>query len=290
MAPEVISANKSSFPADIWSIGATAVELAEGGPPYCEFPAPKAMIEISQRGFLGFRNVDYFSEAFADFVFSCMQKDPHQRPTAEELLEHAFIRQIDGLDRTETFGELPDTKIDFEQLLQQCEEEEEKPEAAEASPAGLPRPAERRTIAPGAADNRKPRTGYKTFQPPVKKGEIKEPEEIYKGTKGTERKSDAAAAPGGETVQPIVDKVQPAEPAEKPKEEVQKPAEPVEKVQQGQPAEAKRPSPLVVGLIVALVLVIVLGVRKGAVAFGLMAVVYYGVVHMQGAKPKPKQD
>jgi serine/threonine protein kinase len=123
MAPEVIQNQKSSFPADIWSVGATAVELAEGGPPYCEFAAPRAMVEIAQNGFLGFRNGGYFSEAFCDFVFACMEKDPKVRPTAGQLLRYPFITQIELLDRQEVFADLPATEIDFARLLQVSMEE-----------------------------------------------------------------------------------------------------------------------------------------------------------------------
>ena len=128
MAPEVIQGEKSSFPCDIWSVGATAIEMAEGGPPYCEFPAPQAMLEISTNGFIGFRNNGYFSEAFADFVFKCMDKDPKRRPTARDLLSHPFIEQTKRLDRREVFGDLPMTTIDFAKLLEMGEEEEDQEE------------------------------------------------------------------------------------------------------------------------------------------------------------------
>ena len=126
MAPEVIQGAKSSFPCDIWSVGATAIEMGEGGPPYCEFPPPTAMLEISTNGFLGFREGACFSEAFADFVFKCMNKDPHRRPTARELLQHPFIRQTERLDRKAVFGDLPRTQIDFAKLLEMGEEEEDE--------------------------------------------------------------------------------------------------------------------------------------------------------------------
>ncbi|KAH0788299.1 STE family protein kinase [Histomonas meleagridis] len=128
MAPEVIEGRKYSFPADIWSVGTTAVELAEGGPPYCEFPPTRAMVEISSRGFPGFRNGNSLSDEFQDFVSRCMVINPAKRATPEELLQHPFITQINNLDREDVFYYLVKDEIDFSKLLEDEEEEEEEEE------------------------------------------------------------------------------------------------------------------------------------------------------------------
>ena len=36
-----------------------------------------------------------FSQAFRDFILLCLSKEPEQRPSAEELLRHEFIRMYD---------------------------------------------------------------------------------------------------------------------------------------------------------------------------------------------------
>ncbi|KAH0788623.1 STE family protein kinase [Histomonas meleagridis] len=118
MAPEVIDAQKYSFPADIWSVGASAVELAEGGPPYCEFPPTRAMVEISVHGFPGFRNSSVLSDCFQDFVSRCMIINPAKRPKPEELLQHPFVRQMDEYDREAVFYPLVKDEVDFDKLLE----------------------------------------------------------------------------------------------------------------------------------------------------------------------------
>ncbi len=35
-----------------------------------------------------------YSEEFRDFVRVCLQKDPHKRPMAEQLLTHPFITKV----------------------------------------------------------------------------------------------------------------------------------------------------------------------------------------------------
>ena len=103
MAPEIINGNKYSTPADIWAVGATAVELFEGHPPYSEYPPMKAMVMIATHGFAGFKPESKPSKEFEDFVYRCMTIDVQQRATIPELLQHKFLKDAEDIDREKIF-------------------------------------------------------------------------------------------------------------------------------------------------------------------------------------------
>ena len=116
MAPEVILGQTYDYSADIWSLGATAVELAEGAPPYCEFQPIAALQQITTKGFKGFRQ-QRFTREFEDFVWKCMDMDSGNRPTPQELLEHPFVKRIETMERTPVMEKLLSTNMDFKKLM-----------------------------------------------------------------------------------------------------------------------------------------------------------------------------
>ena len=99
MAPEVVQGMKYSYPADIWAVGITAVEMAEGSPPYSEYMPTKAMIDIVTRGFPGYRHPELHSDELKDFIDKCVKVNPEQRWTADQLLEHPFLQRVKGMNR-----------------------------------------------------------------------------------------------------------------------------------------------------------------------------------------------
>uniref|UniRef100_A0A7S0BQJ8 Protein kinase domain-containing protein n=1 Tax=Rhodosorus marinus TaxID=101924 RepID=A0A7S0BQJ8_9RHOD len=79
--------------ADIWSIGITAIELAEGAPPMKDVHPFRALFVIpSQPPPTLSVNPANWSNAFHDFVKCCLQKDPALRPSVEDLLKHEFLQ------------------------------------------------------------------------------------------------------------------------------------------------------------------------------------------------------
>ncbi|OHT07990.1 STE family protein kinase [Tritrichomonas foetus] len=122
MAPEAINNQMYSYPVDIWGMACTAVELAEGAPPYCELEPVQAMQKISMKGFPPMRYEEHFSEDFKDFVYSCGKMNPSDRPTLSALTQHPFIKRTEKLDRAKVLEPLMKTQMDFKKLKELLEE------------------------------------------------------------------------------------------------------------------------------------------------------------------------
>uniref|UniRef100_A0AAQ5Z2U7 non-specific serine/threonine protein kinase n=1 Tax=Amphiprion ocellaris TaxID=80972 RepID=A0AAQ5Z2U7_AMPOC len=109
MAPEVILAmdeGQYDGKVDIWSLGITCIELAERKPPLFNMNAMSALYHIAQNESPALQPSEW-TDYFRNFVDSCLQKFPQDRPNSEELLKHAFVQRerpesvlIDLINRT----------------------------------------------------------------------------------------------------------------------------------------------------------------------------------------------
>lgn len=93
MAPEVILAmdeGQYDGKVDVWSLGITCIELGERKPPYFNMNAMSALYHIAQNDSPTLGGGEW-SDVFRHFVNSCLQKNPTDRPTAVNLLQHPFM-------------------------------------------------------------------------------------------------------------------------------------------------------------------------------------------------------
>ncbi|XP_026135514.1 traf2 and NCK-interacting protein kinase-like isoform X1 [Carassius auratus] len=115
MAPEVIACDENpdstyDYRSDVWSLGITALEMAEGVPPLCDMHPMRALFLIPRNPPPKLKSKKW-SKKFQMFVDSCLVKNYLQRPSTETLLRHSFIKDLpnerqvritlkDHLDRT----------------------------------------------------------------------------------------------------------------------------------------------------------------------------------------------
>eukprot|EP01122_Echinamoeba_exundans_P008511 TRINITY_DN2831_c0_g1_i1.p1 TRINITY_DN2831_c0_g1~~TRINITY_DN2831_c0_g1_i1.p1 ORF type:complete len:499 (+),score=118.44 TRINITY_DN2831_c0_g1_i1:50-1546(+) len=93
MAPELIRGHDYGTRVDIWSLGIMLMEMAEGEPPYMEYPPLRALFLITTKGIPPLKNVEKWSPEFRDFYDKCLEKDVEKRPEAAELLAHPFLQR-----------------------------------------------------------------------------------------------------------------------------------------------------------------------------------------------------
>uniref|UniRef100_A0A3B3D1F7 non-specific serine/threonine protein kinase n=1 Tax=Oryzias melastigma TaxID=30732 RepID=A0A3B3D1F7_ORYME len=103
MAPEVIACEQQydySYDArcDVWSLGITAIELADGDPPLADMHPVKALFKIPRNPPPTLRSPDQWCRSFSHFISQCLIKDFEARPSVTHLLEHPFIKQAHGKD------------------------------------------------------------------------------------------------------------------------------------------------------------------------------------------------
>ncbi|XP_073215494.1 TRAF2 and NCK-interacting protein kinase isoform X11 [Lepidochelys kempii] len=149
MAPEVIACDENpdatyDFKSDLWSLGITAIEMAEGAPPLCDMHPMRALFLIPRNPAPRLKSKKW-SKKFQSFIESCLVKNHSQRPTTEQLMKHPFIRdqpnerQVriqlkDHIDRTKKKrGEKVIFLDETEYEYSGSEEEEEENDSGEPS-------------------------------------------------------------------------------------------------------------------------------------------------------------
>lgn len=93
MAPEVIKESHYDGRADVWSLGITAIEMAEGHPPHSSLHPMRAIFVIPTKPSPSLQDVDAWSPEMLDFIRCCCKKDPGQRYDSALLASHTFIKR-----------------------------------------------------------------------------------------------------------------------------------------------------------------------------------------------------
>lgn len=98
MAPEVCSQAGHTQQADIWSLGITMIEMAEGRVPFSDLRPMQVVQKIIESEPPRLKSSKW-SKEFKDFVASILIKDPQHRPTSKFLLDnsaHNFLAKAKG--------------------------------------------------------------------------------------------------------------------------------------------------------------------------------------------------
>ena len=93
MSPEVIMQTQHDGKADIWSLGITAIEMAELVPPHSNVHPMRVLFLVPKEEppKLQDQSKSRWSANFHSFIETCLVKDPLRRPSALELLKHPFV-------------------------------------------------------------------------------------------------------------------------------------------------------------------------------------------------------
>lgn len=115
LAPEILNNGTYSSKSDIWSFGLLMLNLANGHHPYEGIKVMEAVVKIMNNDSPSLN--DDFSPEFKEFIAGCLDKNPVTRLSADELLQHKFLQNIEPnqLASFLHFSHTPEVQVDHAQ-------------------------------------------------------------------------------------------------------------------------------------------------------------------------------
>lgn len=96
LSPESINENVYESPCDVWALGCAVAEMLVGRPVWAHKPGSSVWPLLIRIGGEEEPEIaEEISDEGKDFLRNCFVKDPTQRWTAEMLLNHPFVSEID---------------------------------------------------------------------------------------------------------------------------------------------------------------------------------------------------
>ncbi|XP_017700075.2 mitogen-activated protein kinase kinase kinase 18-like [Phoenix dactylifera] len=138
MAPEVARGEEQGIPADIWALGCTIVEMATGHAPWPEVSDPIAALHRIAFSSDVPELPSWISDEGKDFSDKCLRRDPKERWTAEQLLNHPFVASSANSIHKRISPKSTLDQAFWDSLSDEYEEEEEEDEEEDGNSSDDP--------------------------------------------------------------------------------------------------------------------------------------------------------
>ncbi|KAL5797903.1 hypothetical protein ACOSQ2_002723 [Xanthoceras sorbifolium] len=97
MAPEVARGEQQGFASDVWAVGCTVIEMASGGgAPWSNVTDPVTVLYRIAYSSEMPELPGCLSNQAKDFLSKCLRRDPKERWTATQLLNHPFLEEFNS--------------------------------------------------------------------------------------------------------------------------------------------------------------------------------------------------
>ncbi|KAL5151954.1 Mitogen-activated protein kinase kinase kinase 17 [Glycine soja] len=99
MAPEVARGEEQGYPADVWALGCTVLEMATGFAPWPNVEDPVTVLYHVAYSDDVPEIPCFLSEEAKDFLGKCFRRNPKERWSCSQLLKHPFLGEFSSNDK-----------------------------------------------------------------------------------------------------------------------------------------------------------------------------------------------